>query len=185
MVDMDARYVYAILIGIVAGIVLNIAHIAAIIINLISLFVLPLLPLGFGLISAILLLLFLFGIGAFTAWLVRRRYGTAGIKAAAVAGLVSGIVGQAVSLLVSLLIAIAIAVAGAVAGYYVVGGDNPWLTAAGLGIGGLVLASVYAVRQYIALSFVFMVLAGLGGFLYYHFTVAKTNKKHMISLITC
>ncbi len=92
------------------------------------------------------------------------------------AGLVSGIVGQAVSLLVSLLVAIVVAVAGAAAGYYVVGGDNPWLVAAGLGIGGLVLASVYAVCQYIALSFVFMVLAGLGGFLYYHFTVTYPIK---------
>ncbi len=46
MVDMDARYVYAIIIGIVAGIVLNIAHIVTIIINLISLFMLPIFPLG-------------------------------------------------------------------------------------------------------------------------------------------
>jgi hypothetical protein len=171
MVDMDARYVYAIIIGIVAGIALNIAHIITIVVNLISLFIFPILPLGLGLIQAILLLLFLAGIGAFTARLVRRRYGVSGIKAAAVAGLVSGIVGQVVSLFVSLLIAIAVAVGGAAAGYYVVGGDNPWLAAVALGIAGLVLASLYAVIQYIALSFVFMVLAGLGGFLYYHFTI--------------
>jgi hypothetical protein len=176
MVSMDARYIYAIIIGIVAGIALNIAHIIAIIVNLISLFMLPVLPLGLGLIEAILLLLFLVGIGAFTARLVRRRYGTAGIKTAAVAGLVAGIVGQVVSLLVSLLIAIIVAAAGAAAGYYVVGGDNPWLVAGALGIGGLALASVYAVCQYVALSVVFMVLAGLGGFLYYHFTVTYPIK---------
>jgi hypothetical protein len=177
MVDMDARYVYAIIIGIAAGLLLNIAHIVAIVINLISLFIFPILPLGIGLITAIVLLLFLVGIGAFTARHVRRRYGTSGIKAAAVAGLVSGIVGQAVSLLVSLLIAIVVAVAGAVAGYYVVGSDNPWLTATALGIAGLVLASLYAVVQYIVLSFVFMVLAGLGGFLYNHFTVTYPIKR--------
>jgi hypothetical protein len=176
MVDMDARYVYAIIIGIVAGIALNIAHIIAIAINLISLFIFPILPLGLGLIQAILLLLFLVGIGAFTARLVRRRYGVSGIKAAAIAGLVSGIIGQVVSLFVSLLIAIVVAIGGAAAGYYVIGGDNPWLTAIAFGVGGLVLASVYAVVQYIALSFVFMVLAGLGGFLYYHFTVTYPLK---------
>ena len=33
------------------------------------------------------------------------------------------------------------------------------------------------VIQYIALSFVFMVLAGLGGFLYYHFSVTYPLKK--------
>jgi hypothetical protein len=173
---MDARYLYAIIIGIMAGIALNIAHIIAIVINLISLFIFPILPLGLGLIQAILLLLFLVGIGAFTARLVRRRYGVSGIKAAAVAGLVSGIVGQIVSLLVSFLIAIVIAIGGAAAGYYVVGGDTPWLVAGALGIGGLVLASVYAVIQYIVLSFVFMVLAGLGGFLYNHFTVTYPIK---------
>jgi hypothetical protein len=176
MVDMDARYLYAIVIGILAGIVLNIAHVITIIVNLISLLILPILPLGLGLIQAILLLLFLVGIGALTARLVRRRYGANGIKAAAVAGLVSGIVGQVVSLLVSFLVAIVVAAAGAAAGYYVVGGDNPWLVAGALGIGGLVLASLYAVIQYIVLSFVFMVLAGLGGFLYNHFTVTYPIK---------
>lgn len=54
---------------------------------------------------------------------------------AAVAGLIPGIVRQAVSLPASPLVAIVIAVAGAVAGYYVIGGDNPWLTAATLGSG--------------------------------------------------
>jgi hypothetical protein len=176
MVNMDARYVYAIVIGIMAGIVLNIAHIITIVVNLISLFILPILPLGLGLIQAILLLLFLVGIGAYTARLVRRRYGASGIKAAAMAGLVSGIVGQVVSLLVSLLIAIVVAAAGVAAGYYVVGGDHPWLVAGALGLGGLVLASVYAVCQYIVISVVFMVLAGLGGFLYYHFTVTYPLK---------
>jgi hypothetical protein len=168
--------VYAIVIGIMAGIVLNIAHIITIVVNLISLFILPILPLGLGLIQAILLLLFLVGIGAYTARLVRRRYGASGIKAAAMAGLVSGIVGQVVSLLVSLLIAIVVAAAGVAAGYYVVGGDHPWLVAGALGLGGLVLASVYAVCQYIVISVVFMVLAGLGGFLYYHFTVTYPLK---------
>ncbi|HEY3274515.1 MAG TPA: hypothetical protein VGJ92_12160 [Methanocella sp.] len=176
MIDMDARYVYAIIIGIVAGIVLNVAHIITIVVNLISLFILPVLPLGLGLIQAILLLIFLVGTGAFTARLVRRRYGASGIKAAAVAGLVSGIVGQVVSLLISLIIAIVVAAAAAAAGYYVVGGDNPWLVAGALGIGGLVLASVYAVVQYIVLSIVFMILAGLGGFLYNHFTVTYPIK---------
>ena len=176
MVNMDARYVYAIIIGIVAGITLNVAHMVALAISLISLVVFPVLPLGFGLISAILLLLFIVGIGAFTAMLVWRQYGAKGVKAAAVAGLVSGIVGQIVSLLVSFMVALAIAAAGAVAGYYVVGGNDPWLAAAALGLGGLVLASLYAVAQYIVLSFVFMALASLGGFLYYHFTVTYPLK---------
>jgi hypothetical protein len=176
MVDMDARYPYAIIIGIGAGIVLNIAHMIAIAVNLLGFFIFPVLPLGLGLIQAILLLLFLVGAGAFTARLVRRRYGAKGIKAAAVAGLVSGIVGQVVSLLVSLLVALAIALGGGAAGYYVVGGDNPWLVAALLGIGGFLLASLYSVCQYIAFCFVFMALAGLGGFLYYHFTVTYPLK---------
>jgi hypothetical protein len=176
MVDMDARYVYAIIIGILAGIALNIAFIVTAIITLASVFVLPIFPLGFSLLEAIVLLLFLVGAGAFTARLVQRRYGAKGIKAAAVTGLVSGMVGQIASLLVSLLVALVVAVGGAAAGYYVVGGNNPWLVAAGLGIGGLVLASAYAVCQYIVLSFVFMFLAGLGGFLYYHFTVTYPIK---------
>ena len=176
MFDMDARYLYAITIGILAGIALNIAFIVTAIITVASLFVLPIFPLGFGLIEAIALLLFLVGIGAFTARLVGRRYRANGIRAAAVAGLVAGFVGQIAALLVGLLVAIVVAVGGAAAGYYVVGGDNPWLVARALGIGGLVLASVYAVIQYIVLSFVFMVLAGLGGFLYNHFTVTYPIK---------
>ena len=73
MVDMDARYVYAIIIGIVAGIVLNIAHIVTIIINLISLFVLPILPLGFGLIAGHIALI--------VPGRHRRIHGTAGPEA--------------------------------------------------------------------------------------------------------
>jgi hypothetical protein len=169
MVDMNARYVYAIVIGILAGILLNIAHIITIIVNLLSLFVLPVLPVGLGLVQAIVLLIFLAGTGAFTARLVRRRYGAKGVKAAAVAGLVSGIVGQAVSLTVGLLVAIAIAIAAAVSGYYMIGGDNPWIIAGALGIGGLMLVSLYTICQFIVLSFVFMAIAGIGGFLYNHF----------------
>lgn len=176
MVDMDARYIYAIIIGILAGIALNIAFIVTAIITVASVFVLPIFPLGFSLVEAIVLLLFLVGAGAFTARLVRRRYGANGIKAAAVTGLVSGIVGQIASLLVSLLVAIVVAIGGAAAGYYVVGGQNPWLPAAGFGIGGFLLASAYAVCQYVAFSIVFMILAGLGGFLYYHFTVTYPLK---------
>jgi len=179
MVNMDARYFYAIIIGIVAGIALNIAFIVTAIISVVSLFILPIFPLGFGLLEAIMLLAFLAGIGAYTARLVHRRYGTNGIKAAAVAGLVSGIVGQAAALVVGLLVAIVVALGGTAAGYYLVGGHNPWLAGAALGLGGLVLASLYTVVQYIVLSFVFMALAGIGGFLYYHFTVtyplAKTG----------
>jgi hypothetical protein len=173
---MDARYLYAILIGVTAGIILNIAHIVAIIVNLISLFIFPALPIGLGLIQAIALLAFLAGTGAFTARMVRRRYGAKGIKAAAVAGLVSGIVGQVLSLVIGLLAAVVIAIAAAFSGYYIVGGDNPWLVAGALGIGGLVLASLYIICQYIVLSFVFMVIAGLGGFLYIHFTELNAVK---------
>jgi hypothetical protein len=181
---MNARYVYAIVIGILAGIVLNIAHIVTIIVNLISLFILPVLPLGLGLIQAIALLAFLAGTGAFTARLVRKRFGDKGIKAAAVTGLVSGIVGQAVSLIVGLLAAIVIAIAAAFSGHYIIGGDNPWLVAGALGIGGLVLASLYIICQYIVLSFVFMVIAGLGGFLYIHFTELNAVKNTIYDIIT-
>jgi hypothetical protein len=176
MVDMDARYVYAIIIGILAGIALNIAFIVTAIITVASVFILPIFPLWFSLIEAVVLLPFLVGAGAFTARLVRKRYGANGIKAAAVTGLVSGVVGQLASLLVILLVAVAVAVGGAVAGYYVVGGHNPWLPTAGLGIGGFLLASGYVICQYIALSIVFMILAGPGGFLYYHFTVTYPLK---------
>ena len=42
---------------------------------------------------------------------------------------------------------------------------------------GLALASLYTVAQYIVFSFIFMILAGIGGFLYYHFTVTYPLKR--------
>ena len=56
--------------------------------------------------------------------------GPLGAAIGAAAGLVAGIVGQLVSLMISLIVAIAIAVIGAITGYYIVGGDQPWLSAA-------------------------------------------------------
>ncbi len=176
MVDMDARYLYAIAIGIVAGILLNVAYVVTAAIDIISLFILPIIPLGLGLIEAVVLFLFLAGIGAFTAGLVRRRYGDEGVKTPAVAGLIAGIVGNFVSLLVGLIIAVIAAVIGLVSGYYIVGGEHPWLGGAALGVGGFVLASIYTVLQYVVFCFVFMVLAALGGFLYNHFARLNATK---------
>lgn len=165
---MDARYLYAIAIGIMAGIALNIAFVISAIIALLGAVIVPIFPLGLGVIEAIALFLFLVVVGAYTTRLIWKRYGADGIKEAAVAGLTAGIIGQILSLMTMLLFAIAVAIIGAVGGYYLGGSvvHNPWLSAAAFGLGGFVLASIYSVCQFLVFTVVYMMLALVGGFAY-------------------
>lgn len=162
---MRQRYLQAILIGVVAGVILIISHIIFVATGFAGSFFIPFFGCALGCIEWILVAAFLAGVGWYTAnyaWSTKSD----AIALSALAGLVAGVVNQSIGLLVGLILIPLAGIIGAIAGYAVAGDYNPLFTAGLAGAAGISLALLIIILQFLFWVVFSVVFSAIGGAMY-------------------
>ena len=160
------RYLQAVMIGVIAGVVLVIAYLIFIVIGFAGGFVVPFLSCAIGCIQWLSMAAFLVGVGWFTAnytWATTR--GDA-IRLAAVTGVVAGAISQSFGLILGLLLSPIIGLIGGVIGYLMAGDYNPVMVALLTGTAALTFALVIVVIQFLFWVALSVISCALGGAMY-------------------
>ena len=163
---MSSRYLKAVLIGILAGVVLLIAYLIFLVLGFVGGFFVPFLSCAVGCVQWLAMAAFLVGVGWYTAnytWAVQK--GDA-ISVSALAGVVAGILSQSIGLIIGLVLSPIVGIIGAILGYALAGGNHPWIYALILGTGGIMLVLAITAIQFLFWVAIGTVFCMLGGAMY-------------------
>ncbi|WP_424357892.1 hypothetical protein [Methanocella sp. MCL-LM] len=162
---MRQRYLQAILIGIVAGVILIISHVIFVAAGFTGSFIIPFFGCALGCVEWLLVAAFLAGVGWYTANYTWANKSDA-ITLSALAGLAAGVVNQSIGLLVGLILIPIAGIIGAIAGYAVAGDYNPLFTAGLAGAAGIALALLVILLQFLFWVVFSVVFSAIGGAIY-------------------
>ncbi len=163
---MPSRYLQAVMIGIIAGVVLIIAYLIFIVVGFVGGFFIPFLSCALSCVQWLLMAAFLVGTGWYTAnytWATNR--GDA-IRLTAVTGFVAGAISQSLGLVLGLFLSPVIGIIGAVIGYFVAGDYNPVMVALLAGLAAMTFSLVIAVIQFLFWVILSIIFCALGGAMY-------------------
>lgn len=169
---MGNRYLLAAGIGVIAGIGLIVINLLIAIIGFIGGLFIPFFSCALSCAGWMLVVVFLIGVGWYTAnytWATKK--GDA-ISVSATAGLFTGAISQSVSLIIGLALTPLVGAIAAVVGYLLAGGQHPLITAMLLGAGAMLVVLAILVIQFIFWVCVSILFSALGGAMF----VARNGK---------